>query len=83
MALRELPNDKTPGNDGFTANFYKFFWSDIKILLHDSFAYTFKNGSLSDDQRRGIITRGSLAKKKIMFLHSKNKASRKGYKGEC
>ena len=29
------------------------------------------------------ITRGSLAKKKIMFLHSKNKASRKGYKGEC
>ena len=28
-------------------------------------------------------TRGSLAKKKIMFLHSKNKASRKGYKGEC
>ena len=22
-------------------------------------------------------------KKKIMFLHSKNKASRKGYKGEC
>ena len=30
-----------------------------------------------------ILTRGSLAKKKIMFLHSKNKASRKGYKGEC
>ena len=29
------------------------------------------------------ITRGSLAKKKIMFLHSKNKVSRKGYKGEC
>ena len=32
------------------------------------------------------ITRGSLAKKKIMFLlflHSKNKASQKGYKGEC
>ena len=22
-------------------------------------------------------------KKKIMFLHGKNKASRKGYKGEC
>ena len=22
-------------------------------------------------------------KKKILFLHSKNKASRKGYKGEC
>ena len=29
------------------------------------------------------ITRGSLAKKNRMFLHSKNKASRKGYNGEC
>ena len=55
MALRELPNDKTPGSDGFTTNFYKFFWSDIRMLLYDSFAYTFSNGSLSDDQRRGII----------------------------
>ena len=30
-----------------------------------------------------VQTRGSLAKKKIMFLLCKNKASRKGYKGEC
>ena len=30
-----------------------------------------------------IETRGSLTKKKIMFLLCKNKASRKGYKGEC
>ena len=28
-------------------------------------------------------TRATLAKKKTLFLHSKNKASRKGYKGEC
>ena len=24
-ALKELPNDKTPGSDGFTSNFFKFF----------------------------------------------------------
>ena len=30
-ALRELSNDKTPGTDGFTTNFYKSFWPDIKI----------------------------------------------------
>ena len=35
------------------------------------------------ERSKQCVTRGSLAKKKIMFLHSKNKASRKGYKGEC
>ena len=31
-ALKELPNDKTPGMDGFTSNFYKFFWPDLYYL---------------------------------------------------
>ena len=30
-ALKEMSNDKFPGLDGFTTNFYKFFWIDIKI----------------------------------------------------
>ena len=35
-ALKQLKNDKSPGNDGFTTNFYKFFWPDIKHLLFES-----------------------------------------------
>ena len=35
-ALKELLNDKTPGSDGFTTNFYKLFWPDIKHMLLDS-----------------------------------------------
>ena len=54
-ALRELPNDKTPGSDGFTTNFYKFFWPDIKNLLFNSFKFSFDNGELSNDQKRGIL----------------------------
>ena len=54
-SLKQLANDKTPGSDGFTTNFYKFFWIDIKELVFDSFKYSFKNELLSDDQRRGIL----------------------------
>ena len=54
-ALKQLLNDKSSGSDGFTINFYKFFWPDIKKLPHESFVYSFKKGELTNDQKRGII----------------------------
>ena len=27
---------KTPGNDGFTAEFFKFFWIDLKMFVLNS-----------------------------------------------
>ena len=51
-----MKNGKSPGSDGFTAEFYKFFWIDIKYLVLDSLNYAFHNGELSIDQKRGIIT---------------------------
>ena len=54
-ALKDLPNDKTPGNDGFSTNFYKILRPNIKDLLFKSMKYSFHRGLLSLDQRRGII----------------------------
>ena len=54
-ALKQLPNDKSPGRDGFTTKFYKYFWPDIKDFLRESFVYSFKKGELTNDQKRGII----------------------------
>ena len=29
LVLNNMKNDKSPGTDGFTVNFLKFFWKDI------------------------------------------------------
>jgi hypothetical protein len=50
-----MSNNKTPGTDGFPVEFYKFFFNDISKNIVDSFNYSFRNGKLSPDQRRGII----------------------------
>ena len=33
--LSTYSNDKTPGNDGFTIEFYKFFWPEIGTFVVD------------------------------------------------
>ena len=32
-SIKSLKNNKTPGTDGLTAEFYQFFWQDIKHVL--------------------------------------------------
>ena len=54
-ALNDLPNNKSPGPDGLTTNFYKCFWPDLKDLIYQSFIYSFEIGKLSQDQRYGIL----------------------------
>ncbi len=47
----------TPGSDGLSAHFYKFFWIDIKSLSCNGMYYALiNNGELSIEQKRGIIT---------------------------
>ena len=55
IALKDLANGKSPGSDGFTPDFYKFFWSSIKNLVFESISYANNNGQLSIDQKRGVI----------------------------
>jgi hypothetical protein len=61
-ALKSLSNGKTPGQDGITTDFYKFFWNDISSLVLDSINHSFLKNEMSQDQRSGIIT---LSPKKI------------------
>ena len=56
QALKHMKNDKTPGTDGYTTEFFKFFWKDVGIFLLRSVNYSFDKGELSITQKQGIIS---------------------------
>ena len=55
-AAMSMENDKSPGIDGLTTNFYKHFWPLIANSLTRVYNYAFLVGNLSVSQRRGIIS---------------------------
>ena len=56
IALKNMKNSKSPGNDGFTAEFFKFFWVDLGEYILKSINYAYRHGLLSVTQTQGIIT---------------------------
>ena len=54
--LRKCKNNVAPGSSGFTFDFYKFFWRDIKQFVLRSVDHSFENNRLSVSQRLGIIS---------------------------
>lgn len=55
-ALNLMKLNKSPGSDGLPVEFYKAFWTDIKIPLLDSLQEAYSIEELSATQKRGIIT---------------------------
>ncbi|KAK3091716.1 hypothetical protein FSP39_022111 [Pinctada imbricata] len=55
-AVKLLKNDKSPGPDGFSARFFKFFWPNLKFFLFRSVAEGLGRGELSTTQKMGIIS---------------------------
>ncbi|WP_419585274.1 endonuclease/exonuclease/phosphatase family protein, partial [Thiolapillus sp.] len=54
--LKRMKNGTSPGSDGFTVEFYKFFWNDLGSFLVRAINESFKKESLSSPQKEGIIT---------------------------
>ena len=55
-AIKLMKNNKSPGSDGLTIEFYKTFWSDISDILIDSFNESFDLGHLSYSQNISILS---------------------------
>ena len=56
VAVKGFKNNKSPGSDGLTAEFYTYFWGDIRDIIHNVFTEGIEEGSLSPSQRTGVIT---------------------------
>ena len=54
-ALKTMKNDKSPGIDGLTAEFYKCHWKTVGNLIINSFNEAFEAGELSTSHKRGVI----------------------------
>ena len=51
-----MKNNKRPGSDGLTVEFYKMFWNTIKQYNVNSTNNSYENGHLTELQKQGIIT---------------------------
>ena len=54
--LETFEDNKSPGEDGFTAEFYKDFFDLLGTDLINSLNQAFEVGELSISQQRGVIT---------------------------
>ena len=55
-SLQLFENNKLPGDDGLTVEFYKAFWNVVGKTMVESLNYAYDHGELSNSQRRAIIT---------------------------
>ena len=54
--LKKTRHNVSPGSSGFSNEFYKFFWIDLKLFISKAINYSYEYGMLSITQRLGIIT---------------------------
>ena len=55
-SVKRQNNGKSPGSDGYTAEFFKFFFTDLGKFMLRAVNYGFQYGEMSITQRQGIIT---------------------------
>ena len=55
QVLKNMKNNKSPGTDRFTAEFFKVFWSRLGTFVVRALNAGFSKGELSSVQKQGII----------------------------
>ena len=55
LVLKSMPNNKSPGSDGLTKEFYEVSWEDLKASFISRFKLAFDKGELSNSQKQVVI----------------------------
>lgn len=55
LSLKKMKTNKSPGPDGLTSNFYKFFWEELKVFLYEALQECIKNNNLMPTMKQGLI----------------------------
>jgi hypothetical protein len=50
-----MKNGKSPGSDGFTVDFYKFFWNDIGAFVFRSLYFGYETGHFSNSPPKSFF----------------------------
>ena len=72
-----MENDKSPGNDGLSKEFYEYFWNEIKNPFLASIHRAFLNRELRSSQKQVLIK--ILEKKAIKIKDSLKTGGRYHY----
>ena len=67
-AFSELSNNKSPALDGFSIEFYKTFWQDLKEIFLKCLNYFLVADQLCDSQYKELITLIPKSGKNTMFI---------------
>ena len=54
--LKSSSNNKSRGTDGFSSEFYKYVWKDMKCYLTNALNFNYINNKLSIALKEGLIT---------------------------
>lgn len=55
-ALKNMKNNRSPGVDGFSCEFFKMFWRELGTFVLRAINYSYETGEFSVAQQDGIIT---------------------------
>ena len=55
-ALRKMKKGKSPGSNGYTACFFKYFWNLLGPFLYRAFLYCSRQGRMLLSHREGVVT---------------------------
>ena len=72
-SLKSMKNNKSPGNDGLSKEFYECFWDEIKNPFLASIDRAFLNQELSSSQKQAVI---KMLEKKTMTKDTRKTGGR-------